>query len=244
MKKTLLIGVLLVALLAGIGAWFLFSNLDSRVAGMIEDRGEEVTRTDVSVAGVELQLREGRGTISGLTVASPDGYGIGPVFTLGDITLDIQVDSIREDPIVLEEVRIRAPEIRVEFAESGDSNLEEIRQRANSRADGEGGDANGAARAEKRLRIREFVVEAGRIEVDASRLGLGSRGLDLPALGLQDVGGPDGAPSGAIAATLLAEIARQATREVAGSELERRIRDELGDSVVDRARGLLEGIGN
>jgi uncharacterized protein involved in outer membrane biogenesis len=243
MKKILIIAAVVVVLIVVV-AYSLLSNLNSIVAAAIEKNGSEVTQTDVSVSGVEIALRDGRGSIKDLRVANPDKFRAPYVFSLADITLDIDVKSLREDPVVIEEIRIQTPVVIAEVTKTGASNIDELRKRVQAYAAGsskESGESDGPA---KRIRIKRFIFEKGSIEADASALGIGKRTVALPEIRLNDVGGAGGAPSGEIAKILLTTLAGKAASEVAGSELNRLMEEKLGGSVTDKAKKLLEKIGD
>ena len=129
MKKIIIIGTIVLGIAIGVGAYYLVSNLSSLVASAIEKHGGDVTQTSVGVSGVKISLREGRGSITDLRVASPEGFETQNVFSLGDITIDLDVASVREDPIVIDEIRIRAPMINAEVLKNGSSNIDELRKR-------------------------------------------------------------------------------------------------------------------
>jgi hypothetical protein len=242
MKKTVIIGVLvIVAAAIAVGTWYLASNLDSLVAAAIEKQGSKVTQTSVNVSGVDLSLREGRGSIKGLRVASPEGYKAGNAISLGEITLKLDLGSVREDPVVIDEVRIEAPVVHVEITGKGSSNIDELRKRIQAYSPGGEGESGGAG---KRIRIKEFVFEKGRIEVDASALGMKERTLDLPEVRLSDVGGAQGAPPDEIAKIILGTEAKRVTSEIARSEVSRLIQDKLGGAISEKAKGLLDKIGD
>ena len=110
-------GVLVAAI--AVGLVFLVSNLNSLVARIVEDEGSEVTATQVAVAGVDISLREGRGEMAGLTIASPRDFAAREAFSLGGIVVDIDVESLRSDPLVIEEIRVRAPVVNAEIHRDG-----------------------------------------------------------------------------------------------------------------------------
>lgn len=239
--KKLLIAVAVAAVLIAAVVFFLLFNLNSLVAKAIEKAGGDATQTSVAVAGVDISLRDGRGTIAGLRVASPDGYRERTAFALDDVTVDIDVQSVRHEPIVLEEIRVRAPVVRAELTKTGGSNVDDLRQRVQAHASRMAG-PGGRKGAAKRIRIQSFVFEKGRIEVDASALGLGKRTLDLPEIRLTNVGGRDGVPPEEIAKVIVTTVAGKAASQIASSEVNRLIKDKLGDSLGDKAKGLLEKI--
>jgi hypothetical protein len=242
MNKIIIIVVIVVVLIA-VGAYFLLSNLNSLVARIIEKNGSNVTQTSVSVSGVEIALRDGRGSIKGLQVENPDGFKERYAFSLDDITLDIDIKSLREDPIVIEEIRIQAPIVNAEVTKTGASNIEELRKRVQEYTAGAAGERDKSGGPEKRIRIEQFIIEKGSIEVDASALGLEKRTITLPEYRLSNIGGAGGAPPDEIAKILLTAMARKTTSEIASSELNRLIKEKLEGSLTDKAKGLLEKIG-
>ena len=240
MKKVWL-GIAAVIVLLVIGGFFYFlSNLNSIVARIIEDEGSQVVATDVAVSGVDISLREGRGTIAGLSVASPAGFETSHVFTLGEITLGLDLDSVRKDPIVIKEIRVRAPVVNAEILQTGSSNVRELQQNIQRYAAslGKGDPQSGDV---KRIRIKRFVFEKGRIEINASALGLEGRTLELPAITIDDIGGPEGALPNEIAQAVLGALTRKATAAIARAGIENKVKDLVIDKAGEMAQDLLDG---
>ncbi len=243
MKKLALAGVIAIAVIAVV-AFFLLSNLDSLVAKAIEKHGSDVTQTSVRVSGVNISLRDGRGSIRGLKVASPDGFETRTAFSLNDITVDIDIKSVRKDPVVIDEIRIRAPVVNAEITKTGSSNIDELRKRVQARTAGTAGENGESGKGTRWIRIERFVFEEGRVEVDATALGLEKRTIALPQIRLDDVGGTNGAPPDEIARIILTAMAGKATSEIADSEIDRLIKKKLGSSFKDKVKGLLKKIKN
>ena len=246
MKKIVGIVVVVIVIAIVAGVVMLFSNLNSLIAKAIEGEGSKVTTTTVSVSGVDIKLREGRGSIDNLSIASPEGFDAKKAFSLGNITVDIDLDSVREDPIIIDEIRISAPEVFAEFNDKGGSNIDELRKRVQAYTatgdGGDGGEAGSEGAAPPKLRITKFVFEKGRIEVDASALGVDKRSVDLPEIRLTNVGGSNGGTPDEIAKEIMASIAKKVTSEIAQSEVQKLIKDQLGESLGDKAQGLLDKI--
>ena len=227
MKKILIVFAGVVVLVV-VGIFLLLANLDSVVAKAIEKHGSEVTQTEVSVSKVELSLKEGRGSTKGLRVKNPDGFGDNDAFSLGDITLDIDIQSMRSELAVIDEIRIIAPMVNVEINESGATNIDEIRKNVESSAsgtDGGGGESDGT---DKKIRIRKFVFEEGSIEVDASALGQEKRTVTLPEITLFDIGGTDGATADEITRIIMTEVTKKVTSEITSSGVKGWLKDKLG----------------
>jgi uncharacterized protein involved in outer membrane biogenesis len=244
MKKRMILGFGVLGALVIVGLFTLVSNLNRIVAAAIEKHGSSATGTSVSVAGVDIQLREGSSGIENLRVGSPEGYKASDAFRLGGIEVDVDVSSVREDPIVIERIEITAPEIFAEFQKDGSSNLSELREhleRFAPKGGGSGGDSD--AGPAKRIRIEELVFSEGQIAVDASALGIEARSVQLPSFRLSNVGGADGGTPPELAKEILSSLVGKATSEVGRSEVSRRMREVLGDT-GDGAKALLDKIRN
>jgi uncharacterized protein involved in outer membrane biogenesis len=227
MKKVLIVFIAVVVLIVA-GVVYMLSNLDSLVAKAIEKHGSRVTQTSVTVSGVELSLKEGRGSITGLRVESPEGFDVRDAFTLGDITLDIDIQSLRGEPVVIDEIRVIAPVVNVEIRENGASNIDELRKNVNESVGGSAGDGGDSGGKEKKIRIRRFVFEEGSIEVDASALGQEKRQFTLPEIRLDDIGGADGETPDEIAKIILGEVIKKAASEISGSGVKGWLKSKLG----------------
>jgi len=245
MKKKIMAGGAAIAVIAvAVASFYLLSNLNSLVAGAIETHGSDVTDTNVAVSGVDISLRAGRGSIEGLRVASPEGFKATDAFSLGDITVDIDLKSVREDPVVIDEIRIRAPVVNAEVTSTGASNIDELRKSVQAYAASASGSSGKSGKETKKIRIKSFVFEQGRVELDASALGVEKQTITLPEIRLKDIGGASGAAPDEIAKVILTTVAKQVASEIARSEVSRRVKDELANSIADKAKGLFEKIGN
>ncbi len=241
MKKLLIAAIGIIVLIVA-AVFLLFSNLDKLVAKGIEKYGSEATGTRVSVSGVDISLGEGRGSIKGLRVASPEGFKARTALSLDDIVVAIDIKSVREDLIVIKEIRIKAPVVNAEITKTGASNIEELRKRVDASAGTRGGERGDSGKASTKLRVERFVFEEGRIEVDASAFGLEKQTMVLPEIRLNDIGGAGGATPEEIAKTILTALAKKTTSEIAGSRLDSLVKEKLGGSTIDKAKGALEKI--
>jgi hypothetical protein len=247
MRRILRIGVPLV-LVAAVGAALLVArSLDGIVKGVIEDVGSDLLQTRVSVGSVAIDLREGRGTIRNLRVANPAGFSSDDAFSLGEITLGIDLSSITGSPIVLEEVVVSAPVALAEATTAG-VNLDVLRRNVD-RSSGTGREADAGEGDDEaaRIRIRRFTFEGGKAKSDTTALGGKAEQIDIPGVSLRDVGGASGDTAAELGKTILSAwlggIARAAAteqaRSAAGKALDK-VLGEGGKSVGDTVRGLLD----
>ena len=167
MKRALIIGiVLLLAVIVGIGV-FLYNSIDSIVEAAIEKHGSRVLGTQVSVGSVDISLKSGRGTIRDIEVANPDGFSSGEMFTLREATVDINVKSLNRDPITIDEIRISAPDVRVEMNERGGSNVAAVKKAVEAYQSGSAPkDRKQDSGFEKRFRIEKLEEERTALGAD------------------------------------------------------------------------------
>jgi uncharacterized protein involved in outer membrane biogenesis len=227
MKRPLIIAaIVLVLVIVGVGV-FLYNSMDSIVKAAIEKYGSEITGTKVSVSAVDFSLKSGRGTIRGITVHNPKGFSSNPAFRLGEITVDVDVASLNKDPIVIDEVKIGAPELNAEMDKSGKTNITVIKNHADGyRSDG-ATTRKEKEGYEKRFRISRFSFEEGKVHGDAEAVGAGSFETDLPPVHMTNVGGNGGASPGV--------IGREITRAFLGAAM-----DAATHEIQKRATGALK----
>jgi hypothetical protein len=125
----MLLTVAAVVVVVAIAAVYLWSSLDSIVAAAIEKYGSQTTQTDVRVSSVKLSLTAGEGVIEGLTVGNPSGFTEQHVFRLGKITTRIDLATVRQDPIVIDEIVVNDPRVFYEINRAGQSNVSELKKR-------------------------------------------------------------------------------------------------------------------
>lgn len=241
-----LLGFGLVVLIAiGIGGYYLYSNLDVIIEQAIEQVGSEELGVAVRVDRVELDLEAGRASVFGLSVANPDGFQGAEAFTLGEITLDLDLESIREQsPIVLDEIRVESPVVFYELNIAGKSNLEILGENAPGGGDvGATDEAVGESEPPLRLRIRSIRFADGRVEADTRAIGGNRTKATLATAVLSDVGGANGATAAEIGSIVAQELTRQTLLAVGQGQLDKILRDQIGDEGAEAVKGLLEVFG-
>ena len=90
MNRKVLIAVGGVVLVLVVFIWQVVANPDSIVAGVVEDIGSDVLKTETSVSGMAINLKEGKVGIAGLTIANPDGYSRANLFEMEGIEVDLE----------------------------------------------------------------------------------------------------------------------------------------------------------
>lgn len=124
MKKFATAALALVIVL-GLAVYLLLDSLDGLVKDTIEQVGTELTGTAVTLDGVAIDLGKGSATLRGLTIANPAGYDSDYAFDLKEVTVAIDLASLKGSVIGLKEVIVRGARLNAE--QKGErSNLSEL----------------------------------------------------------------------------------------------------------------------
>ncbi len=215
-------GVLLVIVAGAVG--YLLTNLDSLVKSAIAKYGSQVTRTAVRASSVKIQLTSGKGAIGGLTVANPPGFATPYALRLGAISTRINTKTVTTKPVVIDEIRIAAPQIVYEVNAAGAANFDILKKniRAATAAKSQKAPAKKKGKGEEtRVLIRRIVIEQGRIEVRIVSLGEKPQIATLKRIELTNVGSDGGATPAQVAEQLLTPIVEEASRTVAERYLQK-----------------------
>lgn len=209
-----------IAIVIAASLFFLIANIDAIVEAAIEKYGSNVAGTDVRLSKVEIKLKKGEGSISGLSIGNPSGFSTPAAFSMDNITVAIDTGSITKDPVVINRVSISAPRITYEVNESGKANINVIKnnlQAHQKQSPAEKGKAGG----EKNLLIRNLVIEGGEVDVRIAALPGEPLSAKVPRIQLTNVGGEGGASPGEIAEQILGPLVSRAAEAAAGSGVEK-----------------------
>ena len=127
MRKVILISLGIIVVVVAAAAYFMLTNLDSIVKGLIEDFGSDAAGTKVQVGEVDISLSKGKATIRNLTVANPPGYSADPAISLSQISVEIDTGTG-----VIKEIQTSGATFRVE-QKGKTSNLQELKDNVEKR---------------------------------------------------------------------------------------------------------------
>lgn len=257
-KALIVLGIVVVLLAAAV--FYLLSNLDRIVAAAIERYGSDATGTPVTVSSVRISLKEGRGSLSGLSVGNPAGFSTPKALSLGDIAIAVDTGTITGDPVVIDTITVSDPRVTYEINDAGRANINEMKKRVEAyRRTGPAGkrEAGGSAGGGKRLLIRNLVIEGGEVAIVVPARAGGPLSARLPRTVLSNLGGKGGSTPSAIAVQVLRPLLDQAARAAArkgveqylgksageaGKALEEKAREKLGDTGGEAAKGAGEAV--
>lgn len=223
-------------LLAALGLALVLDPMVKRVA---EDKGSEALGVPVEIREADASLF-GRLSIDGLSAANPDGFREPRAFRFDALSAKARLSSIFDDVVDVKEVRLRRPELTLEFV-GARSNLKALLDRLAERRPKEEKDPES-----RKFRIQIVRVEGAELRIRSDRFAGGEpRTLTLPAIELRDIGNDEGAATvSEILATLvqtLAVEALKAAKDVVPEEILRTLAAEI-DEAGRRFGGRLQEI--
>ncbi len=251
------ISVAVLAVIFVAGVIYILSSLNSIVAAAIEKYGSQATQTPVRVSSVKIDLKAGSGAVEQLSVGNPNGFSEPNIFTLGGIGTRLNVASIGEDPIVIEEIRIDSPAVFYEINQAGASNIKELQKNVEQSSSGGGQTAAETSESSgPKLVIRKLIIEGGTIDAKVAALKDKALSAELPRIQLKDIGEKSGGATGtevarqvidAIIAKVGPAVANLGLEEYldkgldeAKARLNEKVGDKLGDKSTEGLKKLLD----
>jgi uncharacterized protein involved in outer membrane biogenesis len=241
MKKTLY-GLAVLFSLGGIGVYLAFNYIDVIVRVALEHWGPDVTGVSVKVGEIEISPRDGRGSIRGLEIGSPNGFTAPRAVRFGEIRVSLDPSTLTDRVIVIRSLTLDAPQITYEKGAKA-ANLDVIQDQIEAYVKRSGATSSIWGKYAPSYR-RKFIIERLNIRhgrVTMTNSGLKGQGLnfDLPDVELTDVGrrqdGVTASEAAAIvASTLQVKIAQKVLTNI---EL---LRKGGIEGAVDALKGLLK----
>jgi len=221
MKKVLLIGGGGVLLVLVVFIWQVVTNLNSIVAGVIEDVGTDVLQSKVTVSDVSIELSEGKAGVGEITIANPAGYSSANIFTMEGIQVDIDLQSLGSDVLVIESIRIQNPQIVLEDDGAGGSNMQTLLDNIESASAGAtGGNTT-------RMIIKQFVFSGGRVRVTTVLKRGKTLELKLPPIKISDIGQAEGGVTAdVVMEQVVGKLARRVMEQALKAGIDRALKDK------------------
>lgn len=268
--KKVLIGLGVLVVIVAVAVFVFLGNLNDIVRAAVEKVGSDMTQTNVVLNEVDIELTSGKGALRGFRVTNPAGFSDDDAFKFDEVSVEIDLATVRSDPVVIKEVIIKAPEVVYEFGDGGDSNLDTLNKNVQANAGGGDKKSSGGGDAPN-IVIEKLTLTGGKVAVIAPLLNE-KLSVPLPTINLKDIGkeGKGATPeeiadqvmqavlSGAQNAVAAAKInveeltgaamkeAEKAIEEVtgeAGKALEGVGGGDVGKDAGDAVKGLIKGIG-
>ncbi len=235
--------IVVLLLLSGGALWFLAGgSLNDYIKNQIETVGTQVTEQPVTVKAVDIKLTSGSGSILGINLANPKTYSQPSAFSLGEMTLDINLESLTSSPIIIDAIVIKSPEAFVQFTQTGGSNIQDILdaiERNTPKSDANTTEKESTSDGkEPKVKVSKIILAGTALTVDLSAFGNKEHSATLPDITLNNVGGDAGLP----ASQLGAEIVKQALSHIwkqAKATQKKKLTDDVKEKLKDKAKKKL-----
>jgi hypothetical protein len=219
MKKILIGGLIVVVILIVVAVIGITLFLDGAIKKGVETVGPKITKVDIKLDGVSLSIFSGGGSIKGLVVGNPEGYKTPHAISVGTASLSLKPGSLLSDKIVVNSIRVEAPEIIYELG-SGGNNLRQILANVEAATGGgtEAAPAESEAAPGKKIQVNDFVITGAMVKVSATMLGGAAAPIPLPDIHLTNLGtGTDGITAADLTKRVMQEVTQAVAKAVAGA---------------------------
>jgi hypothetical protein len=228
-----------------VAAVCLLSSIDSLIKTAVETYGSEAMKATVQLDDVEVSPTSGQGTMRGLFVGNPQGFDTASAFKLGAVSVRLDIGTLGEDTIVINEIIIDKPEVTYEIG-TGGSNIDALKRNVNAYAGTErkgtaGKKADGAG---PKLVITKLRITGGVVNVSAAMLKGKKLSAPLPTIELNDIGKEKG---GASPGEVIEQVIERVSQSVGKSVATLNLGDIIGGAgkqareALDKATAGTEG---
>jgi len=238
--KKILIGIsAIIVVVAVLAVVFFLGNIDKIVKGALEDVGSELLGVPVKVASVKIELKNGSGQITGLTIANPTGYSAPNALEMKMIRFGFNLGSLGKQPIVVDELNVNNPVVQLEVKEDGSSNLKTLQDNIDknrAKADKKAAEQTSSDAIPKgepvRISIGKLTMTDVTVHVNAP--GQEPQTVVIPDIVEKDVGNGEGLTPG--------EIGKLIVNRIIISSLENTIKKSLLKKAGEATKGFIDGL--
>lgn len=200
------LGLAIVAAVAGVGLYWLYTSLDFVVKSAIEHFGPEIVGAPVSVRQVHLSAADGLGTLRGIEIGNPPGYSSRHALRAATLAVSLDPASLAKDVVVIHDILVDAPEISYEL-KGGTNNLEAIRRHIEAHVKRSGGKDGGHGGAQpapgRRYVIGRITLRGAKVTMTNPLLKGGGLTFTLADIDLRDIGARSGGVTAAEAGAIV-----------------------------------------
>jgi hypothetical protein len=251
MKRIIVRVAIALAVLIVLIALAIHFFLDGAIKRGVETVGPSLTKVQTKLDSVSLSLLSGSGKINGFLLGNPEGFKTPSAIQVGEASLALEPRSLFGDKIIIHSVNVQSPEITFE-TDLRANNLSKILANVEA-ATGGGSTAKptepGAAKANRKLQVDDFLISGGKINVSVTTLGK-SLTVPLPEIHLSGLGqGPDGITAAELTKRVLQAVEKEAIQASSGAvaDLSKQITNlshDLRGSETNALRQATDGLGN
>jgi len=242
-SKVLISSVLIIVIALAAALYYVWTSLDSLVEAAIEKYGSQVTQTAVQVQEVKLQqtIAQGKGSIAGISVANPKGFSAPHAFTLGQIQTKIDIKTITQSPVVIDEIVVAAPQMFFEINNDRKANFNVLKDNISrailAKPAGKQTEAK-TPETEIKIIIRRLLIQDGKVQATVMPLEGKQLSTRLPRIELQNLGGKGGSTPAEIAKQVLNVVVDRTRAAVSELGIEQQLKDAANQRIAEEKAKL------
>ncbi|KGJ99141.1 hypothetical protein [Thalassotalea sp. ND16A] len=229
--------------------WFLASaDLNGFIRSQIETHGSQVLGEPVTVDSVDLQLSEGFGGIYGVSFSNPSQFGQPKAFYLGEVSLDLDISSFGQSPLVIESITLNKPQAFVEFDQNGKTNVEYLLNAIKRNTSTGSGDAEqtkpepqkkSSDIPETRIAIEKLTLAGVALTLDLSKVNGKIYDIEIPEVELGAIGGEQGVAVSELAGVVSTNVFK-AIAKAAKKQYKKALKQQFNDKLDEKKEAFLE----
>lgn len=240
-----LIGLVVLIVLLGAGGQFFAGYY---IKDQIGRAATEAVGAPVVVSQVRLSLLEGAGEITGLTIGNPAGYQSPEAFGIDRVRFNIDLGSLMQSPIRIEEFMVQHARAVYEVDAQGKGNIQVLLENLTAANESDGGGESQTPETDKtsaapQISIGNVSVANTDLTLDLQAIGKKRYAETLPEFRAENVGGEAGLPPAAlgqeIVRVMLHNILKQ-TQDKYKNQLKLQLKDKLLKGIGSKLEGLLD----
>ncbi|RBP51163.1 hypothetical protein [Arenicella xantha] len=232
-KKLLLIGLLLIALVA-LGATLFFNKLDGLIADAIKTEGTLTLGVAVDVGRVSTDLKQGSASVFDLTIANPNGFSKQSAFTAAHLEAVVNYQEQSIDSISINEPTIYAELI------GSNNNFQALLENMPPASPTDASSANSDDQII--LSIKKIEITRGTINLNIIEPELGERQFVMDDLVMRDLHGNIDQLGDEILSRLSQHVSGQVSR-YAQDQLKASAKDKIKQKLEEKLGDKLKGLG-
>jgi uncharacterized protein involved in outer membrane biogenesis len=228
--KIVLISLAVVVVLVIVAVGIVVLSLGSIVRTGVEKGGSYALKVPVKLEGASVSVLKGRASLTGFSVANPQGYASGLALAFGEITAEVKPFSLGKDPVEIPEIVVSKPAVSIEGTLTGDTNVGQLLKNLEATLGGSGGSKPKPTEkpgekppqkpaepaAAKRLKLDHLLLENPQVTVAAQLMGqTQKKSVTLGRVEFKDLAKeyPQGLTAAELGKKVLDELLRQALKD-------------------------------
>ena len=193
MKKIIIVLVVLLGSLIGISFWLL-NNLDHLAKNAIIKYGSEMTEAKVNVNKVHIDIKDGAGSISKLTIGNPKGFKTPYAMEMKSFAIEVDPLSLTKDVILIKKISIDSPNIIYEKNEittnfdALQNNITHFIDLEEDKGDKGNKKTNEDQKQDKKFIVGELTIKNAKVKASSSLMNGKTISFNLPDITLTNIG--------------------------------------------------------